>query len=311
MELLASHNHPRGYGGGPASFVTDYLGADPVNFGCALDVIEVSICNEGENAPKPWTGFEMPDRPTCRFLRKRKKLAVTWPGTRHSADEVDQLYLTNLTRSTFRRGAEELHDAMSWAFAQRLKPSDAFDVAACLDWVASTLQVSFDSDQKLQAVVEKHGRKKRTRLRKAELDRSMTIDWTRYHPGAAYHLPDPWYWDESDERAPHGNAVGAAIISQWERFGLLDAEDAYRSTGLPEWAPEAGLSERKNAVRAHIALVIAHLKFSAFCPTDIASAAITCLKAEKAMPDSPWARRYKGLPVSALDHYLYILEPWV
>ena len=310
MDLYASHAHPHGYGGGPAFYVSDYLGADPIDFGSAIDTIEVQICNDGGFQPTLSPETDKPKPPSCRFMRKRRKLIITWPGSHHNINEVTPLPEKHLTRDIFQRGVNEIYDALSWAFSKRLKPTDDFDTSACLDWVDSARNIDFPTDLELQIEVSRRGKKMRTRWRKAALDRVCNIDWTRYNPDAAYFLPDPWFWSETDERAPHGNPVGAAILANWDHYAQLNAKEAFNATGLPEWSKDATILGRQNTVRAHIAFIIAHLKFTATCPSDIARAAETCLQSEKDSSNSPWAQHYKGLPASALDEFLHILEPW-
>ncbi|MEL7151345.1 MAG: hypothetical protein AAGK71_11445, partial [Pseudomonadota bacterium] len=45
MELYASHHHVFGSGGGPVSFVADYLCAEAPSFGSAIEALFVEIQN--------------------------------------------------------------------------------------------------------------------------------------------------------------------------------------------------------------------------------------------------------------------------
>lgn len=309
MELFASHILPGSQGGGPADCVATFLFDPAVNFGPALSQIRVTIFNDFRDPSLKRFPLTLPTAPSCRFLRKQGNLTITWLGKQDASSL--SFGLTDLTREEFLFHLDELHDAVAWAFSTKLSDSDSFDRSACLSWISSARGAIPDTDEELRATIRQRMRLRVARLRKTQLDKSVVVDWNRFDPDSAYTIHEPFYWLEDDPAAPHGSQIGAAVLARFHQYESLPADDAFQLMGVPDWSPDATVENRRAGIQAWIAIAIAHIKFRARCPKDIANRTLSVIELERQMPDSPWARRYKGIPVSALDHYLNILRPFL
>ncbi|MBK9967342.1 MAG: hypothetical protein IPP07_21685 [Holophagales bacterium] len=71
----------------------------------------------------------------------------------------------------------------------------------------------------------------------------LDIDWSEYHPEARTLLNDPFFWEEADDNAPHGNDTGADLLHDFRRWRRTH-RDKPVSLFLPVLLARWGFEER-------------------------------------------------------------------
>jgi uncharacterized protein YfeS len=120
----------------------------------------------------------------------------------------------------------------------------------------------------------------------------LGIDWSEFHPQARERLADPFFWDCTDEHAPHGNDTGADILEAFrtwrrrnrdtpaagflpvilKRWEFADPVERSLRTPMAQWKrkDEDALTLYDEAT---VAVAFAQLKLEAQCDADVAEAA--------------------------------------
>ncbi|MEO8584618.1 MAG: hypothetical protein ABI584_00505 [Acidobacteriota bacterium] len=124
----------------------------------------------------------------------------------------------------------------------------------------------------------------------------LGINWSDYHPRARLLLDDPFFWQEADDYAPHGNDTGSDLLGAfrvWRRRNggvpvLRFLSDLLRDWGFEERvaafsekAPAAWTKDDEMAVtlfdEANIALAFAQIKLEAVCDSGACDAALASI----------------------------------
>jgi len=124
----------------------------------------------------------------------------------------------------------------------------------------------------------------------------LDVDWSKYHSRAKALLDDPFFWDEADDYAPHGNDTGSDLMAQfrvWRRKNERAPALQFLSRLLRDWGFEervVALSKRPLAEwnkddemaailldEATIALAFAQIKMEAACDPESSDAALASI----------------------------------
>lgn len=124
----------------------------------------------------------------------------------------------------------------------------------------------------------------------------LGIDWSEYHPQARELLDDPFFWEEADDYAPHGNDTGSDLLSEfrvWRRrnhdlpvlrflshllskWGFKERVLEYSKKALSDWTVDDEMAINLFD-EAAIALAFAQIKLEAVCDTEARDAALVSI----------------------------------
>lgn len=309
LEIYTLGKSHRKHGGYP-SYIGTWLSTLHPSFGEAISEIYLTVAYNGRMTDH--RGIPAIDLSnTVRFERKRGRYNITWVSSRCTPDSRFGIRADSITVRQWEDGFADVHDALSWGLAQRLKPQDDFGVSAFLDWVNAHRARKFESDEALRTHISKvHESQKKQIAAQAAADpwRVVDIDWDDMHPDARAILDDPKDWSNSDDFAPHGNDTGADIFARWSDYKALTAEQAAAEIG---WGPEFDLNNAlcwKDWVEINLALPFGHIKKTGTCPARLAQHALDVLR-----DDLHRAKRGKAGPLpedytERLTRYCDLLE---
>src|SRR5687767_14920626 len=115
----------------------------------------------------------------------------------------------------------------------------------------------------------------------------LGIDWRDYHPAAQRILDDPFFWEQADDFAPHGNDTGADLLSDYKDW--LDSHpkgdplrffnDRVERWGFPKNADDPIF--RVAFEQAAIALAFSELKLKGRCQPSVASLAMEAIRSQR------------------------------
>lgn len=139
------------------------------------------------------------------------------------------------TPEVFARGARELVDALE-PLPKRIKDTDDFDAERLLERLRLRLNCLPRTSEELAEVTDRLEALWQERWNAMSPWEQLDIDWSLYAPGARELLDDPFFWDEADDEAPHGNDTGADLMVDYLEKRPKDAinfmNQSVRSWGL-------------------------------------------------------------------------------
>jgi uncharacterized protein YfeS len=125
----------------------------------------------------------------------------------------------------------------------------------------------------------------------------LGIEWSRYHACARELLDDPFYWDPSDEYAPHGNDTGADLLEafrEWRRRHRHVPAARFLPTMLKRWNYTGSVASLLGKPmsqwddddeltlevldEANVAVAFAQLKLEGKCDEDVRLAALQSIE---------------------------------
>jgi uncharacterized protein YfeS len=128
------------------------------------------------------------------------------------------------------------------------------------------------------------------KVRRSAMDpwERLDIDWKSFHPNARALLPDPWFWNESEDFAPNGNDDGSDVLSIMQKrkktaefrsksFGRLAVQFSYDPSEDPETWDAHLQGHYFNFV---VGVAFAHLKLKGFCPLWLRDKALATMALE-------------------------------
>ena len=200
-------------------YLQDGLG----EYGAAVAEIEATACFRGGRVRNPSLKdlFEryhaefLPSLPYLKFLRKKKRVLLSYETAVADAKFLGRS--GGPFAAVFTPALAELADKLRLIDA-RFKKSDDFDLARFHADVARLVAAAPRSDEALAALREQLV--ERLKRRHAAMDwwDRVGIDWDDYHPDARKLLDDEFFWDCTDDWAPHGNDTGADLLSDFEKW---------------------------------------------------------------------------------------------
>jgi len=152
--------------------------------------------------------------PRLTFRQKLKRIEISFRSEHFFAEDDRESKMSAARRST---AAAEVAEAFA-LIPKRVKPSADFDSARFLADVSRLLTTRIDKPAEWEAI----------RLEALALDQAilaakdpwalLEIDWGHYHPKARRVLDDPFFWQDADDMAPHGNDTGADLLEDFRRW---------------------------------------------------------------------------------------------
>lgn len=218
--------------------------------------------------------------PKVVFRRNREKMDIQVASDLMDGHEFERS--RGLSLSLFRRGVAETVTALRLMVPKPMKKDD-FDINAFFNHCERRQQTIPSSEEAL-AVLEAELKQKKAAARAAMSPwERVPIDWRDYHPEARGILDDPFFWQEADDFAPHGNDTGADLLSDYKDWIAADAggDPLEFFTSLVErWGFPKGADDpifQTAFDEAAVALAFAELKLKARCDPRVASLAMEAI----------------------------------
>ncbi len=279
----------------------DYLLSDAEDFGPALSELTVTFHVPHSGPPKPSL-----EELYAEFHAKREMLPkVIWRRKRGQAvidvasDLFDGKDMYNVRNSPtlFRQGATETVNAIA-LLRERLTTRDDFRLDAFLSHCRERQSRLPTADDALAAVIDACAA--RQELRRAAMSswEKLGIDWRDYHPQARVILDDPFYWEQFDDFAPHGNDTGADLLAsyrEWLRRDPAGDPVAFCERLLHRWGVSDDDSDAIDNSR--VALAFAELKLRGECRSEAIALARHAIQRQRAASNAAvdWPHREERL----------------
>jgi uncharacterized protein YfeS len=198
----------------------------------------------------------------------------------------------------------------------KLKPSE-FDWVGFVDWFRSLKAELPDKPAAIVAAVNAGSAVAQARLAAMDPWTRLDIDWKFFHPNARALLPDPWFWNESEDFAPNGNDDGSDVLSIMQKrkkiaeftstsFGRLAAQFSYDPSEDPETWDAHLQGHYFNFV---VGVAFAHLKLKGFCPLWLRDKALATMALETKIIHRDHATwEHKDAKLAALERLTAVLN---
>jgi uncharacterized protein YfeS len=238
--------------------------------------------------------------PRITFRRSREKVEIAHFSS--ALDARDWESRSPITTAQFKATTLDVIAAIS-LLKRKVKAKDAFDVNGFLAHCASRVDEAPESDAALTQLIghlREREAKRRTEMSPWE---KLGIDWRDYHPYARTILDDPFFWDCSDDFAPHGNDTGADILADFrercERDHASSAVKSYLQTVASWHNADGTLPEimREPLNEAEVAFAFAEIKLRGTCSGWSAAQALAAIARQKLVAEatSDWIYREERL----------------
>ncbi len=279
------------YGDHPTvSLVPPFLMRDAGDFGPAISRLVV-IFHFPHSGPPRKTLEGAFDRfanylkklPEVTFRRKRGDAEIRIAST--LIDGTDWRAMRDMSPAHFRGAVVETVDALS-LLRKRLKPGDQFDLDAFLahcERTKSAIPATSEELADFAAHVKRQGEHRQASMSPWEL---LDIDWSDWHPDARRILDDTFYWEVSDDFAPHGNDTGSDLVADYRRWFRKEPAAnpiEFLERLLRRWGFAEDQGENAHVVRdeAAVALAFAELKLRAACTGEVLGRACEAMRRQR------------------------------
>lgn len=153
--------------------------------------------------------------PKVTFRRTRETVVIDVAS--NLIDGKDWAKVRVLSPDLFRLAAEEVLEALR-LLRKSVKRKDEFRLEDFLSHCEAALQCLPQSEAELASLTaEASAAAERRRAALSPWD-TLDIDFRDYHPSARSLLDDPFFWDCTDEFAPHGNDAGADLLEEYRKW---------------------------------------------------------------------------------------------
>jgi uncharacterized protein YfeS len=221
-------------------------------------------------------------------------MEIAFRSNHFSAADMDKW---GITAEKIRLAGEEIAGALQLV-RKRLRSTDDFDVDRFLSDVTLALQIPGGSMTEWDRLLKANEEKCRAEYAAMSPWDQLDIDWTKFHPRAREVLDDPFFWDCTDEIAPHGNDTGADLLEDFQKWNKRNSQKSpliFLENLFSKWDIEPidwHVVKRNDVLKiesdrpielalcneAAIALAFAVLKQRANCRADVAHLAICALE---------------------------------
>lgn len=233
--------------------------------------------------------------PAITFRRKRQQLEIHFLSDQF-CDEDDR-DVTECDFETLNIAAREVAEALT-LIRKRIKKTDDFACDRFLQHTSELLSAGLPLTAEWRTV-EQEAKTIRQAIRNSKSPwELLEVDWDQFHPDARTRLDDPFYWEATDDFAPHGNDTGADLLEEfqaWNKRNPRKSPLTFLDRLLKEWAitPVDWLATDPAATRqtyardaialnvcnqAAIALAFATIKLRGNCPSDVAAYGLAALQ---------------------------------
>lgn len=232
--------------------------------------------------------------PKVTFRRQLRRIEIEFLSPHFHASDHEYLK-PSVEKSNLAAG--EVATALELV-RTRLKRADDFDVEQFLKDAKGILKQGFGSAEEIEAIETLA--KQRSQLLEAAKGpwEKLDIDWSLFHPAARQILDDPFFWENANDCAPHGDDTGADLLEDFRRWNkrngikspLLFRNRLLADLGIApiDWnitQPGQVLQlERDRPIpfsvcnQVAIGLAFAVVKLRANCPDDVLQPALQALQ---------------------------------
>jgi uncharacterized protein YfeS len=280
------------YGGhATLSLLQDFLLTDAPRFGTAITELTVTFhfASSGSSASSLedlYAKFHA-DRlklPKVVFRRNRGKMSIDVSS--NLIDGSEWARHRSISLPLFRAAFAETVEAFR-LMGRRLTAKDDFNLDAFLDHCLR-MGERIPTDEEAFATLTTHLQERRAAIRAAMSPwEQLGLDWRDFHPNARQILDDPFYWEQADDFAPHGNDTGADLLSAYRDWfrrrpsgdPLQFYTNLMETWGFPLDTTDAMI--RSALDEAAIALAFAELKLRAQCHPSVAALAREAIRRQR------------------------------
>ncbi|GFE88609.1 hypothetical protein GCM10011488_35630 [Steroidobacter agaridevorans] len=299
------------------SAVGDFLVQGAPDFGPAVKQIEVTLFLRHTSAPRATLGGD---------LKEHRQLRATLPKTvyRRAKGKVEIDVASGLLSKDvwarkprpslpmFVRAIDEVTSALS-LLSKRLKPTDAFDVAALLSHCEAAkkrMPRSQTALKSLMARLKAQADSKRAALSPWE---RLDIDWEEFHPAARDLLDDPFFWDPTDDFSPNGNDTGADLLESY-RDWIKRRKQAQPMQFLERLADDWGYEsfaaiDDEHRDEAAVGLAFADLKLRGECDPEARALALAAIERQRREAEAAKKWKHREEQLQALEKIERKLTP--
>lgn len=232
--------------------------------------------------------------PGITFRRKRQHLEIHFLSDQF-CDEDDR-DATECDFETLNTAAREVAEALQ-LIHKRIKTADDFARDEFLQHTTALLSTGLPSTEEWRAV-EQQAKTIRQAMRDSKSPwELLDVNWDKFHPDSRALLDDPFFWEATDEFAPHGNDTGADLLEDFRSWNKRNSHKSpliFLTRLLKEWqiTPVDWFDTDPAATRhaytrdaialnvcnqAAIAIAFAAIKFRGHCPSDVARYGVAAL----------------------------------
>lgn len=307
MRLILSIRGAGVFGANPTySLAGQYLADGLGDYGTAVRDLGITACFRGGPVGHPslqslfdrYHAEFLPSLPTTKFLRKKARLELEY-----ETSVADATFLRSHgppSAAVFARVLSELAETLH-LLDRKLKKSDDVALSRFHEDVARLVREAPQTDDALrllQARIRSDEQARRGAMDPWDL---LDIDWDEYHPSARRLLGDPFFWDEADDYAPHGNDTGADVLADfilWNRRhpsvpAWRMAQELLRAWGISAFdhatvdrAAVAALLQRDPSAlsvtdEAMIAAAFAAMKLRGSCDAETRALALSAIERQR------------------------------
>ena len=240
----------RSYGSQLAlSLIPGFLLVDAPDFGPALTELTVTMHFPTQGPPRKsleqlCADFHA-DRltlPKVIYRRSRQKASVDVASDLIDGD--DWLQRGGLSPAIFASGVEQTIAALQ-LLGPRLTAKDAFRYDLFLAHCESRKRALPSTDAGLAEMKQQIDARQAAEKAAMSPWERLGIDWRDFHPDARRILDDPFFWEEANDFAPHGNDTGADLLAEYRKWIKRDSNgdpaEFYRQL-VREWGARVELS---------------------------------------------------------------------
>lgn len=283
----------------------DFLVQGAPDFGPAVKQIVVTLFLRHASAPRATLANCLKEH---RQLRATLPKSVYWRAKGKVRIDVASGLLSKYVWARkprpslpmFERGVDEVTSALS-LLSKRLKPSDAFDLAALVSHCEAAKKRMPRSQKALTSLMAKL--KAQAESRRAALSpwERLDIDWEEFHPAARDLLDDPFFWDPTDDFSPNGNDTGADLLESY-RDWLKRRKQAQPLRFLERLADEWGYEsfaaiDDEHRDEAAVGLAFADIKLRGECDPEARALALVAIERQRRETEAAkkWKHRQEQL----------------
>jgi uncharacterized protein YfeS len=273
------------------SLISDFLLGDADDFGSAVSELTVTFHFPHTGPPRRTLEQDFADFHTNRqslpkvvFRRKRGHLSIDI-----ASELLDGKYMEQrrgLSLPLFNKGVAETVAALE-LLKERLTPKDDFNLHAFLAHCCKAQTRLPSTAKELASFEAECERRKAARNAAMSPWERLGIDWRDFHSDARKILDDPFFWDCSNDFAPHGNDTGADLLADYRKWlrrnpssdPITFYRELIRRWGFPP-EPSSDL-ERTVMDEAAVALAFAEFKLRADCRPSVAELARVAIRRQR------------------------------
>ncbi len=312
MQLYVMARTYNTYGGhSTLSLVSDFLLWDAGSFGSAVSELTVTFHFPHSGPPRITLEEMYADfhanrlsLPKVVFRRKRGQAEIDIASELMDGKDCERA--RGLSLPLFKAAVTETIAALA-LLQRRLTARDDFNLEAFLAYCREAESRLPLTTEEFATFAEECKRRQAARYAALPPWEALGIDWRDFHPDARKILDDPFYWECSNDFAPHGNDTGADLLMdyrKWLRRNPSGDPIMFYQRLIRQWGFAEELSSDFDHTvmdEAAIALAFAEFKLRADCRPAVAELARAAIERQRqqAIEAIDWPHR--GERLKSLD----------